>query len=555
MAFPTTGLLARYEAADIQESGGVLTGWNDSSGLARHITSVPNAPAVLTTALGRRVARCTSSNYFSVPTSVPINARSVSMYAVTRNPTGVNGMIISPGGGSVADFWISTGNTEFTAYDGTNKSAGFTYGKNRMLAGMRCGASDVKILADGEEATVAVLTAASTTGARINQFGASGLPMAGDYEALYFFDHQLTDPELADLRAYTVATYGVGSATKATYIIGEGDSLTVGFGLTPTYDKNWLAQLSAMFASEPKYDMVAGSGETVASMVTQAATQVDPKITAALSAGFADVVATLWAGTNDIANGTAAATIQSDIQTWHNARSASARTVCCTIIARGTLSGAQELVRQAVNAWLRANWASFADVFVDLAADSRLSNSANATYFDADTIHLTFAGQTVVAQLFYAGLFDVTAPTVLGANVNTAGTTLTIAFTEAGSAPVLPASSVTGFTLTASGGAVTLSGTAISGTTFTATTSRTIGAGETLTLAYTPGNVTDSAAIPNALASFSGTSVTNNVTPPDDGEIDSEVPPTFYTGAPTPMMRRGNFANRSQQRRTIGRRR
>lgn len=107
---------------------------------------------------------------------------------------------------------------------------------------------------------------------------------------------------------------------------------------------------------------------------------------------------------------------------------------------------------------------------------------------------------------------DTTPPVVASASVNTAGTTLTINFTEAGSPPVLPASGVTGFTLTASGGAVSLGSTAISGTTYTATTSRTIGAGETLALAYAPGNVTDSAGSPNSLASFSGTSVTNNST-------------------------------------------
>jgi hypothetical protein len=111
-----------------------------------------------------------------------------------------------------------------------------------------------------------------------------------------------------------------------------------------------------------------------------------------------------------------------------------------------------------------------------------------------------------------AGGGDTTPPVVSSASVNAAGTTLTINFTETGSPSVLPASGVTGFALTASGGAATLSATAISGTTYTATISRPILSGETLTLAYAPGNVTDSASPPNAMASFSGTSVTNNST-------------------------------------------
>jgi hypothetical protein len=107
---------------------------------------------------------------------------------------------------------------------------------------------------------------------------------------------------------------------------------------------------------------------------------------------------------------------------------------------------------------------------------------------------------------------DVTAPVVASASVNAAGTTFTVNFTEAGSPPVLPASGATGFTLNASLAAVTLSSPSISGTTYTATISRAIRSGETLTLDYASGNVTDSATSPNSLVGFTGTSVTNNST-------------------------------------------
>jgi hypothetical protein len=106
------------------------------------------------------------------------------------------------------------------------------------------------------------------------------------------------------------------------------------------------------------------------------------------------------------------------------------------------------------------------------------------------------------------GVTDSTAPVVASAAVT--GTTLTIAYTEAGSAPVLPASGAAGFTLTASGGAVTVATGTIAGTTGTHTLSRPIAYGETVTLAYAPGNVTDSATSPNSLASFSGFAVTVN---------------------------------------------
>ena len=120
---------------------------------------------------------------------------------------------------------------------------------------------------------------------------------------------------------------------------------------------------------------------------------------------------------------------------------------------------------------------------------------------------ITFSPTT----LAYTGL-DITPPVLASAAVNAAGTTLTVTFTETSSPPVLPASGATGFTLSASGGAVTLSSPAISGTTYTATTSRAIYNGEIITLAYSPGNVTDSATSPNALVAFSLSAVTNNST-------------------------------------------
>jgi hypothetical protein len=103
-------------------------------------------------------------------------------------------------------------------------------------------------------------------------------------------------------------------------------------------------------------------------------------------------------------------------------------------------------------------------------------------------------------------------PTVASATVNSAGTHITIVFIEAAFPPVLPASGATGFTLAATGGVVTISAPAISSLTYTATLSRTIQFDESLTLAYAPGNVTNSNSPVDNLVAFSGFHVTNNST-------------------------------------------
>jgi lysophospholipase L1-like esterase len=131
---------------------------------------------------------------------------------------------------------------------------------------------------------------------------------------------------------------------------------------------------------------------------------------------------------------------------------------------------------------------------------------------DTDGVHLTTTGHATYAAAVDNALSatpDTTAPVVDSASVDSFGTTLTVELFEANSPPVLPASGVTGFTLTASGGAVTLSSAAISGTEYTATLSRAVTMNESLSLAYAPGNVTDSASPPNPMASFSGFPVAN----------------------------------------------
>lgn len=113
-----------------------------------------------------------------------------------------------------------------------------------------------------------------------------------------------------------------------------------------------------------------------------------------------------------------------------------------------------------------------------------------------------------LAKASTAGSSDPTPPVVANANVNAAGTLLTINWTETGSPPVI---GTTGLSLAGmTHGAATLSGVTTAGTQTTATISRAITNDETITLSYTPGNFTDSATPPNAAAGFNGQAVTNS---------------------------------------------
>lgn len=109
----------------------------------------------------------------------------------------------------------------------------------------------------------------------------------------------------------------------------------------------------------------------------------------------------LWGGSNDLNGSVSAATISGYDQSYVTTARAEgfAKIYLCTVIARGTFIG-QEPQRLALNATRLSTWAAMGyDGCIDLAADARLSDSTNTTYYAADTVHLTQAGYAVVASL------------------------------------------------------------------------------------------------------------------------------------------------------------
>lgn len=131
---------------------------------------------------------------------------------------------------------------------------------------------------------------------------------------------------------------------------------------------------------------------------------------------------------------------------------------------------------------------------------STLSNGETATRFD-----------DFIAEDLAPPPSDETDPVVASITILESGTVVSVAFTEADSPPMLPATGATGFTLSMSGGAVTISNlNRVSDLIYEGTLSRTIQYDETGTAAATGSNVTDSADVPNALADFTGFTVTNS---------------------------------------------
>lgn len=183
-------------------------------------------------------------------------------------------------------------------------------------------------------------------------------------------------------------------------LVAEGDSLTAGTGASPSASSNWVSQLKVRRDSLICSN-VAFSGDKIITTTIADATNA---LASAIASGHYPRTATLLMGINDIAINSSVANIKTALESWVSGVKAfdSECEVFVATLFAANLSETFTTRRLELNAIIRTNtvW----DAVVDLAADSRLTNYANTTYFDADGIHLNNAGYAVVSELFESAL-------------------------------------------------------------------------------------------------------------------------------------------------------
>jgi hypothetical protein len=234
----------------------------------------------------------------------------------------------------------------------------------------------------------------------------------------------------------------------------EGDSLsnTADLGTWPTQ----IASSNAFFARGKSYQF-ASNGDLAANMASEYVTQGGA---IAIGSGT-EAYYFLWVGTNDINVGSAASAIYGYLTAaWAAARSSGYKVVAFTIMRRGDFDATKNGVRDTLNALILSD-PSLYDFLVR--PDAIFSNPNDLTYFKADTVHLTAAGNAIIAQRAALALMPSSAtPTyknrilnggmmVSQRNGSTVGTTnqykpvdqFAITFSNAGSVSVAQVSSLT----------------------------------------------------------------------------------------------------------------
>lgn len=126
-------------------------------------------------------------------------------------------------------------------------------------------------------------------------------------------------------------------------------------------------------------------------------------------------VVILWEITNDLSvNGLTGAQAYAQVTEYcGKVRALGGKVAVCTFIARNHTADAADLFTrgQDCNTLIRDNWASFCDLVIDLGADSLFdekTDADNATYYQADKVHLTTVGSDYIAGLISTAMIAFT---------------------------------------------------------------------------------------------------------------------------------------------------
>lgn len=284
---------------------------------------------------------------------------------------------------------------------GLAESTHAVYHQPGMIA-ITSAAGESKLWYNGAAESFGAGVGSTRTGGKIGLDGdGTSYPLYGTISETMIYNRPLTDAEMALLWTYVQSRYSV-AATPTKQIIFDGDSLTTGYACLN--HRNLPGQAWGILGSSWKFYNVAGAGQTLADMQSNAAAEIDPLY----SAGLSKNIVVCWEGLLDVYYGADVATTLTRMETYCAARQAAGwQVVVLTCLPSNYISEAD---RTALNTGIRNNYAGWADALADIAADNRIGDAGDntdATYYnnsDASRTHLTAAGFAIVASITAAAI-------------------------------------------------------------------------------------------------------------------------------------------------------
>jgi len=429
-AVPGTGLVADYNAAlGVTESGGLVSQWNDqhqtlnADGLGPHnATQATGAskPTLVTDFQGNPgilfpwdLSPSHPNTFLTIPTSLTgMATRSLSVYAVMShwhkdNPTA----IFSLSSGQFMSLWsISSSPKRPAVWDQVAPTLYIPSNKSILATVGRASGSVVQ----WNDTRVTLSTVGSATGLSGGEIGreasSSSRWFSGIIYRLLIYNVPHTNAEVDAVVNALEAEHSV-TMSYTNQIVCRGDSLTEGYGETAL--RSYPLQLNELLPTWKMY-MYGSSGQQIGDsgtsnqMYNMDSAAIDPLFDGTMTRN----VLAFMGGTNDInAGGLTGAQTFTRLTGYLTARKAAHawETMVGTLPDRGTLDTQvgdyNTLIRTGDSTIDR-----IADYGKASSIETRLNLSTNATYFNADGVHLTNAGYGVIAEQNNARLFPMTIP-------------------------------------------------------------------------------------------------------------------------------------------------
>ena len=435
-------------------NGSPVAQWNDSSGAGNHLAQptaanrpVFNTFAANATAAGaatlapygspagvdqpsyaRSVLFDGSTSFLSVPATLSLPNTGCTVVMCTRGP-GVAPVAFGTAAGRGLAYGSFGGPPQrmgvYSPATGLHPFPAVTHlpAVQPIVHGFRCssGLAETRLyVGANQQSALPANYAAAVTGGAVGRavnvadptYG--DLSFAGEVFELVVYGSPLTDAMVATLLADVQAANRLRADANGAQVAFVGDEATAGGPGVQAVSHCYPWHLCQHYGGAVKPLVVAAPGQTVAqqqAVVTQQVVPLD-------RTPFAASVAVVCVGGNDLwAGATPSATAAGVAGLCGSLRAAGFKVVVATITPRAATTAAQQVTVSsaiaATNAAIRSGSPAYADGLVDWAADPRLADYTNATYF-ADGSSTTDAGDGVKAQLVKAALDPILSPPPAG---------------------------------------------------------------------------------------------------------------------------------------------